>query len=339
MASVIALDKDRGPVENAIERLVDLVADDLEAMNKVITNRMQSPVPMIPNLAGYLISSGGKRLRPLLTLCSAKMLDNEADKQIKLAAAVEFIHTATLLHDDVIDESALRRGKPAANILYGNKASVLVGDFLFSRSFQLMVEVGSLKVLDILSRAAAVIAEGEVLQLSMAKDTTASEAEYMNVIEAKTAALFAAAAQSGGIAAGATLDQEQALANFGRNLGIAFQLVDDALDYSGRQALLGKAVGDDFREGKVTLPVVLAHRRGTDAEQDFWRRTLEDGSQDEGDLKTAIKLLEKHGTISETIERASEYGKKARDDLERLPSNKYRNAMSEIIDFCISRVY
>ncbi len=339
MGAVISLNQETSPLGNSVERLVNLVSDDLDAVNEVILDRMKSPVELIPTLAGHLISSGGKRLRPLLTLSTARMLNVEGDAHVKLAAAVEFIHTATLLHDDVIDESVLRRGKTSANVLWGNKSSVLVGDFLFSRSFRLMVEVGSFEVLDILSNAAAVIAEGEVMQLSTAKDTATSEEDYMAVIEAKTAALFAAAARSGGIAAGATKDQEDALEQFGRNLGIAFQLVDDALDYSGRQATLGKTVGDDFRDGKITLPVVLAYRRGTDEERTFWERTLEEGHQEEGDLHRATRLMEKYNTISDTIDRASKFGNLSRDGLKRLPDGPFNQTLSEIIDFCISRAY
>ncbi len=339
MGAVISFNQETSPFGNSVERLVNLVSGDLDAVNTVILDRMKSPVEMIPTLAGHLISSGGKRLRPLLTLSTARMLDVENDHHIKLAAAVEFIHTATLLHDDVIDESVLRRGQASANVLWGNKSSVLVGDFLFSRSFRLMVEVGSFKVLDILSNAAAVIAEGEVMQLSTAKDTATSEEDYMAVIEAKTAALFAAAARSGGIAAGASPDQEEALDQFGRNLGIAFQLVDDALDYSGRQATLGKTVGDDFRDGKITLPVVLAYRRGTDEERVFWQRTLEEGRQDEGDLRQATRLMEKYNTISDTIDRASNFGQQARDALTKLPEGPINKTLSEVIDFCISRAY
>ncbi len=339
MGAVISLNPDTSPLGNAVERLVNLVSDDLDAVNDVIVDRMQSPVEMIPTLAGHLISSGGKRLRPLLTLSTARMLGVDTDAHVKLAAAVEFIHTATLLHDDVIDESVLRRGKTAANVLWGNKSSVLVGDFLFSRSFRLMVEVGSFEVLDILSNAAAVIAEGEVMQLSTAKDTATSEEDYMAVIEAKTAALFAAAARSGGIAAGATKEQEDALDQFGRNLGIAFQLVDDALDYSGRQATLGKTVGDDFRDGKITLPVVLAYRRGTDEERTFWQRTLEEGHQEEGDLHRATRLMEKYNTISDTIDRATKFGNASRGALTKLPEGEFNSTLSEIIDFCVSRAY
>lgn len=324
---------------DAVERLTGFLASDLSGVNRVITERMHSPVAMIPNLAGYLISAGGKRLRPLLTLAAARLLNYEGDHHIKLAAAVEFIHTATLLHDDVVDESALRRGRASANLLWGNKASVLVGDFLFSRSFQLMVEVGSLEVLKVLSEASAVIAEGEVMQLSTANDTSTTEAAYMEVISAKTAALFAAAARSGALIADATPKQEEAFRSYGHNLGIAFQLVDDALDYSGQQAQLGKKVGDDFRDGKITLPIVLAYKSGSQDDKAFWQRTLEDGEQEPADLDRAISMLDQMGALDETVRRARHFGQLACEALDALPNNALREALNDIVAFCISRTY
>src|SRR5437762_10378188 len=245
------------PTVNPVERLASLMGADLAAVDDVIHARMLSEAALIPQVGQHLVDSGGKRLRPLITLASARQFQCSGDAHVKLAAAVEFIHTATLLHDDVVDESTLRRGRPAANMLWGNKPSILVGDFLFSRAFQLMVEVGSPIVLAILANASAVIAEGEVLQLRSAKNLAISEAQYLNVITAKTAALFSAAAEAGAMAAGADSTQWEALREYGRNLGVAFQLVDDALDYSGRQAVMGKSVGDDFRESKMTLPLIL----------------------------------------------------------------------------------
>ena len=335
MGVVISLDEERR--ETPVDRLKALVETDLTAVNEEILHRMRSEVELIPELADYLISSGGKRLRPMLTLAAAKLCEFEGSSHIALAAAVEFIHTATLLHDDVVDGSELRRGKQAANLVYGNQASVLVGDFLFSRSFQLMVTSGHLRVLDILSNAAAVIAEGEVLQLATANNTATTEDTYLAVIQAKTAALFAAATQVGAVVAARPDDEEEALESYGRNLGIAFQLVDDALDYSGNQAKLGKSVGDDFREGKITLPVVLAFRRGSTEERDFWKRTMEKVDQSDTDLEHAMELLEKHGTVDATIERARHYGAIAKDALAIFPESETKVILQDLVEFVISR--
>jgi octaprenyl-diphosphate synthase len=275
----------------------------------------------------------------MLTLAAAKLCGYEGDRQVQLAACVEFIHTATLLHDDVVDESNLRRGQDTANVIWGNKASVLVGDFLFSRSFELMVEDGSLKVLKILSRASSVIAEGEVLQLTTANDTDTTEDQYLEVISAKTAALFAAACRIGAVVADRPMAEEKALDSYGKNLGIAFQLVDDMLDYSAKQATLGKTVGDDFREGKITLPIVLAFRRGSADERAFWRRTMEELTQEEGDLDRAIGLLAKHRALEDTLDRARYYGAMARDALALFPDNAAKEALLGIVDFCIERAY
>ena len=300
---------------------------------------MDSPVALIPQLAGHIIAAGGKRLRPMLTLASAKLCGYAGERHVNLAAAVEFIHTATLLHDDVVDKSDLRRGSATANALWDNTASVLVGDFLFSRSFQLMVADGSLKALKILSDAAAVIAEGEVMQLVTTNDTATSEAAYLDVVTAKTATLFAAACRIGAIVADRPAVEEDALDTFGMNLGIAFQLVDDVLDYSAREVELGKTVGDDFREGKITLPIVLAFRRGSDADRRFWRRTLEDGEQRDGDLARAIALLDRHGALADTVERARHYGAIARDGLAIFPAGGEKSVLLEVIDFCIDRAH
>ncbi len=322
-----------------VERLHALVAGDMTATDRLIHERMGSGVVLIPDLARHLIDSGGKRLRPLLTLASAKLGGYVGAGHIKLAAAVEFIHTATLLHDDVVDESSLRRGKVSANIVWGNKPSVLVGDFLFSRAFQLMVETGSLRVLDILSGAAAIIAEGEVLQLKSANNLGVTEEDYLRVVSAKTAALFAAAAESGAVVAAQSQAQIAAMRDYGQNLGIAFQLVDDALDYSGRQALMGKSVGDDFREAKVTLPVILAYARATSAAAKFWKRAIETGPQGESDLDRAITLVEETGAISETMARARRYADLAREALSPLPAGEIRSALADIADFCVERAY
>jgi len=300
---------------------------------------MQSPVELIPQLAGYIIAAGGKRLRPVLTLASARLCGYEGNRHQALAACVEFIHTATLLHDDVVDESDLRRGLASANAVFGNEASVLVGDFLFSRAFQLMVEDGSLDVLRILSHASAVIAEGEVLQLTTSNDTGTSEQAYLDVIRSKTAELFAAACQIGAVVADRPAVEEDALFAYGLNLGIAFQLVDDVLDYSALQARLGKTVGDDFREGKITLPVILAYRRGSDEERVFWNRALEEMEQGEGDLDKAIGLMNQHGALRDTVERARHYGAIARDALGIFPDSEEKTALLDVIDFVIDREF
>ena len=322
-----------------IERLASLVGDDLAAVDKAIHAHMMSEVGLIPELGAHLVDSGGKRLRPLITLAAARQFGYMGAEHVKLAAAVEFIHTATLLHDDVVDESALRRGRAAANVIWGNKPSILVGDFLFSRSFQLMVDAGSLSVLGILSNASAIISEGEVMQLKASKNLATTEADYLAVITAKTAALFSAAAKAGAVIAGASEKEAYALAEYGRNLGIAFQLVDDALDYSGRQAVMGKAVGDDFRECKVTLPVILACRNASDDERRFWRKTIEVGVQEEGDLSRAIELLERGGALGETIARARLYAQAARATLADCADSDIKSALADIADFVVERAY
>jgi len=325
--------------EEALNRLQVLVIEDMGRVNETILERMHSPVALIPQLAGHLIASGGKRLRPMLTLAGAKLVGYEGKRHARLAACVEFIHTATLLHDDVVDDSDLRRGKDAANVLWGNKPSVLVGDFLFSRAFELMVEDGSLKVLRLLSHASSVIAEGEVMQLTTAQNLKTSEDNYLSVISAKTAALFEAATQIAAIVAERPEAEEQALACFGRNFGIAFQLVDDALDYSAREATLGKTIGDDFREGKITLPIILAYRRGSEEERRFWERTLERMDQREGDFGQAMAFLDKHEAFTDTIERARHYGAMARDALGIFRDSPTRQALLDIVRFCIERAY
>ena len=322
-----------------VERLNALVAPDMKAADKLIHKGMASSVELIPDLARHLIESGGKRLRPLLTLAAAKAGGYRGEGHIRLAAAVEFIHTATLLHDDVVDESALRRGKVSANLVWGNKPSVLVGDYLFSRAFQLMVETGNLTVLGILSGASAIIAEGEVMQLGSAHNLGVSEAHYMKVVSAKTAALFSAAAEGGAELAEQGLDFVSAMRAYGENLGIAFQLVDDALDYSGRQALMGKSVGDDFREAKMTLPIILSVARADETAQVFWKRVIETGNQTEADLHHAITLVEQTGSIQETMRRARAYADLAKAALTTLPESEIRSALSDIADFCVERAY
>ncbi|NQW11889.1 MAG: polyprenyl synthetase family protein [Alphaproteobacteria bacterium] len=300
---------------------------------------MQSPVALIPQLAGHIVAAGGKRLRPMLTLATAGLVGYQGDRHIGLATAVEFIHTATLLHDDVVDESDLRRGQDTANAVWGNQASVLVGDFLFSRAFQLMVADGSLKTLKILADASAIIAEGEVRQLITTNDVETTEAAYLEVIENKTAELFAAAARIGAVVADRPDDEEARLETFGRNLGVAFQLVDDVLDYDAEQAQLGKTVGDDFREGKVTLPVILAYHAGDAEQKAFWHRVIDRLEQTDGDLEHAQALMAEHRTLRASLERARDYAEAARGALDWFAPTTHRTALEELVDFCVERAY
>ena len=323
----------------SLDHLHGLVADDLRAVNGVIIGNMQSPVMLISELAAHIVAAGGKRLRPMLTLGAARLCGYTGKRHIDLAACVEFIHTATLLHDDVVDDSELRRGAATANAVWGNKPSVLVGDFLFSRAFQMSVADGSLRVLGILADTAATLAEGEVMQLTTSNDTETSEDAYLKVITAKTAALFAAACQLGAVVAERSAAEEEALRSFGLNLGIAYQLVDDALDYGALQSDLGKTVGDDFRDGKITLPVVLAFRRGDDEERAFWRRTMEEEEQEDGDFARAMALLTRHDTIADSIERARHYSAMARDALGLFPPSDAKDAFLAVVDFCTDRAH
>lgn len=343
MATIIPLDKKREAFTEArphpLERLAELLADDMEAVNQLILQRMESGVPLIPRLAGHIIAAGGKRLRPLLALAATRLCGYDGQRHRKLAAAIEFIHTATLLHDDVVDASDLRRGGPSANALYGNLPSVLVGDFLFSRAFQLMVEDGSIDVLRILSTASAVISEGEVLQLTTKNDCGTSEQAYLEVVQAKTAELFAAACRVGAVVAARPAAEEEALRTYGLNLGIAFQIVDDVLDYVAEQSKLGKTVGDDFREGKVTLPVILAMSRGNEAERAFWQRTMNEQVQREGDLAFAQDLMRRYGALRDSLERARHYGAIARDSLGLFAEGPIKTALLEVVDFTIERAY
>ncbi|MDO9426693.1 MAG: polyprenyl synthetase family protein [Methylobacterium sp.] len=339
MGVVVPLEESRPDPEASLTDLVALVAAGMERVNATILSRTGSSVQMIPEVANHLIASGGKRLRPILTLATADLCAYAGDGAVKLAASVEFMHTATLLHDDVVDESDMRRGTVAARIKWGNEASVLVGDFLLGQAFRMMVEVGSLKALDILSAAATVIAEGEVMQLSAAKNTETTEDEYLAVIRAKTAELFAAACEVGPVIAERPKAEQAACRAYGMNLGIAFQLIDDVLDYGGTSASLGKNVGDDFREGKITLPIVLAFRRGTDAERTFWKRALEDGDVSEDDLATALAILRRHRALEDTIERARHYGAMARDALGLFPNGPMKQALLQVVDFCIARAH
>ncbi len=337
MGVVIPLEE--RPVDRLIEPLTALVDSDMARVNETILSRTGSNVAMIPEVANHLISSGGKRLRPILTLATAALCGYSGSGHVKLAAAVEFMHTATLLHDDVVDDSDMRRGKAAARVLWGNEASVLVGDFLLGQAFKMMVDVGSMACLDVLSTAAVVIAEGEVMQLSAAKDTETTEDAYLAVIRAKTAALFAAACEVGPILAGRGKAEIAACRAYGANLGVAFQLIDDALDYGGTAAKLGKNVGDDFREGKITLPIVLSFRRGSQTEREFWKRTLEKGEIVAGDLEFALTTIKKHRALEDTIERARHYGAMAVDALELFPASPWKHALRDAVEFAVSRAH
>jgi len=322
----------------SVEPLIALTQEEMGRVNELILSKAGSDVELIPKLANHLISSGGKRLRPMITIAAAQMFGYSGEGHVKLATSVEFMHTATLLHDDVVDESDLRRGKKTARMIWGNQASVLVGDYLLGQAFRMMVDVGSLDALDVLASAAAIIAEGEVMQLDVAKNLETTEDEYLQVIKAKTAALFSAAAEVGPIIAGASKNDRAALKSYGTNLGLAFQLVDDALDYGGSAKDLGKNVGDDFREGKITLPVILSYRRGSEEERKFWKSAIEEGASDDANLETAKGLMAKYNAVGDTIARARHFGEIARDALAPLRNSQQKAALTEVIDFCISRV-
>ncbi|WP_142415789.1 polyprenyl synthetase family protein [Bartonella massiliensis] len=329
------------PIRNnqiSLQSLVNLTQQDMERVNQFILSMAKSEVEMIPEISNHLISSGGKRLRPMITLASAHMFGYQSDGHIKLATAVEFMHTATLLHDDVVDESNLRRGKSTARMIWGNQASVLVGDFLLGQAFKMMVDVGSMEALSVLANAAAIIAEGEVLQLSAANNITTSPSDYLKIINAKTAALFSAAAEVGPIIAGYGNKERSALREYGTSLGLAFQLIDDALDYSGSAQNLGKNIGDDFREGKITMPVILAYERGSMVEKKFWKQALEDGNNNNEAFTHAQNLMAKCDSIADTIEQARIYGKHAIDALIPMNRNPAYNALVETVEFCIARV-
>lgn len=320
------------------QALAAILADKLDAVNDVIAARMSSRhAPRIPEVTAHLIGAGGKRLRPMLTLASAQLCGYDGVQDVNLAAAVEFIHTATLLHDDVVDESEKRRGRPTANLLWDNKSSVLVGDYLFARSFQLMVESGSVTVLDILANASATIAEGEVLQLAAAQDITTSEDIYLQIIRGKTAALFSAATEVGGVIAGQGADICKALFDYGDALGIAFQMVDDLLDYQGTDAI-GKNIGDDFRERKMSLPVIKAIAKASDEERAFWQRTIGKGQQADGDLDMALQLMQQHDALAATRDDALAWAQKAKSALTALPDHPLRSILSDLADYVVARI-
>lgn len=312
---------------------------DMTAVNALIRERMASEhAPRIPEVSAHLVDAGGKRLRPMLTLASARMCGYDGPFHIHLAATVEFIHTATLLHDDVVDESSQRRGRPTANLLWDNKSSVLVGDYLFARSFQLMVETGNLRVLDILSNASATIAEGEVLQLTAASDLGTDEDIYLKVVRGKTAALFSAAMEVGGVIAGQSDDVVKALFAYGDALGISFQIVDDLLDYRGNTQAIGKNVGDDFRERKLTLPVIKAIAKANTTERDFWHRTIAKGDQHDGDLEEALRLMDSHGTLDATRADAVSWADKAKASLSVIEQSELKDMLLDLADYVVARV-
>ena len=329
--------KTNGPqTVSPIEHMQALLADDLTAVEEILITESASPVDMIPDLAGHIVAAGGKRLRPMVTLAAAHAAGGANAATHNLSAAVEFIHTATLLHDDVIDESDLRRGKPAAKAIWGNSASILVGDFLFAQAFTLMVRTGSLEILGILSRASTVIAEGEVHQLAALGRYDLPTEEYLKIIESKTAALFEASARAGALSAGSD-EHAEALAHYGKNLGLAFQIVDDALDYGGTTAVIGKSVGDDFREGKITLPVVIARRRGSDEDRAFWDRAMNVETQEESDLARAIHLIRQTDAAQASLDEAKAYVGLAKSALVSLPDSAYKQVLADLADFCVSR--
>jgi octaprenyl-diphosphate synthase len=335
-ATLHPLNAKRAPT---LDPLIELVAADMNGVNAVILERMQSKVALIPELAGHLIAGGGKRMRPMLTLASAALVGYSGTRHHKLAAAVEFIHTATLLHDDVVDGSGLRRGRRTANLIWGNPASVLVGDFLFSRAFELMVEDGSLKVLNILSRASAVIAEGEVEQLTAQRRLDTGEDQYLAIIGAKTAALFAAACRISPVVAEVGEEAEVALDSYGRNLGIAFQLTDDVIDYASDAETMGKGVGDDFRDGKMTLPLILAYARGSAEDRRFLEHAIAGDEPSDSDLARATALMRSTDALSDTLERARIYARRAMDALAPFPAGRAKSALTEAVEFAVARAY
>jgi octaprenyl-diphosphate synthase len=336
----IAMNEDLPAVKDLpLNRLSALLATDMAAVNGLILRNMQSDVALIPQLAQYLIAAGGKRIRPLLTLGGAQMYQGSMEKSYYLAAAVEFIHTATLLHDDVVDESFERRGQKSANLIFGNQASVLVGDFLFSKAFLMMVESGSLEILRVLSEASAIIAQGEVLQLSTTNDISTTMPAYMKVIESKTAALFGAACEIGPILGGAPTEDVAALRAYGMNIGIAFQIADDTLDYSADQAVLGKEIGDDFKEGKMTAPVIFAIQQASAEEKTFWQRTLGDKDQSEGDLAHAVELIRRHDALEQSHEMARKYARDAKASIARIPDCEIKEIFEDLADYTVTRKF
>jgi len=326
------------PKDKPLDRITDLVRGDMLRVDAILSDQLNSSTDLIPKVAAHLIAAGGKRVRPLLTLAAARLCEYEGPDAVRLAAAVEFIHTATLLHDDVVDGSATRRGRPAANRLWGNKPTILVGDFLFSRAFQLMVETGSVEVLRILSTASAIIAEGEVMQLATANNLATTEADHLAVIRAKTAALFAAATEVSGALAGVSPEKVEGLRVYGDCLGIAFQLADDALDYAGNAGATGKDAGDDFREGKVTAPVLNAYASARDDEERaFWKRVIEANDQQDGDLERAVSLMQRDRAVERTLEDARRYGAQAQAALDVFADSPLREDLRRLVDYVVDR--
>ena len=325
------------PNARDIEDVSALVDSDMEAVNLLITKRLQSEVALVNQISGYIINSGGKRLRPVLVLLSARAFGYQGEQHFNLAAIVEFIHTATLLHDDVVDASDRRRGKETANALWGNEAAVLVGDFLYSRAFQMMVDAQRMRVMEILAHATNTIAEGEVLQLLNCNDPDTTEQRYLDVIHCKTAKLFEAAAQLGAILCDASPEQERAMANYGMHLGTAFQLVDDVLDYSASSEEMGKNVGDDLAEGKPTLPLIRAMRQGTPAQSELIRKAIEAGGRD--NIDEVMAAIESTDAIAYTARKAREEADLAIQQLQLIPASNYADALKPLADFSVSRTY
>ncbi len=345
MSNVLPLNVNQFTFEKIISELSEICKQDLVSVNTIILDKLDSNVPLVQEVAKYLILSGGKRLRPLLTVSSFHMVNNNIKQKensinhIGLAAAVEFIHAATLLHDDVIDESKQRRGKPTANEKWKNKTSVLVGDFLFSRAFQLMTKYGNSKTLKILADTSVIISEGEVLELANDKNLEINEDIYFDVVNAKTASLFSAASQVGAISANASNAEINALKSFGTNFGMTFQLVDDAIDYSSNKKILGKNTGDDFKEGKITLPIILAYGRSNDIEKQFWKRTISNLEQENGDFDKALEIINKYQCIEDTIKRANHFSNVAIDSIDLFKDNQFKKKLVSLVSTSISRIY
>lgn len=337
--NVTAVKEDQNTSTGPLDRLQNLLGDDMAQVNQMILKHLQSDVALIPQTAHYLIAAGGKRIRPLLTLAATRIFDCDSERPYALAAAVEFIHTATLLHDDVVDGSEIRRGQDAANLVFGNQVTVLVGDFLFSRAFQLMVADGSIEVLRILSDASAIISQGEVMQLTTANNLETTLDDYEDVIKSKTAALFAAACEIGPVIAQQSEAAQKAMADYGMYLGIAFQIADDVLDYSASQKKLGKKLGDDFREGKMTAPAILALQKATSEEHDFWVRTVQNKEQTDADLQRALQIIEKHNALQEGMVLARGYAAKAKDVLATLPDNDLKLILSDLAEYVVAREF
>ena len=319
-----------------INDINNLINKDLAAVNNLIEDIVGDDVPIIDDLSNHILSAGGKKIRPIITLLTSKLCNYQGKNHIALSACVELIHTATLLHDDVIDESKLRRGIPTANDIFGNKCSILVGDFLFSKSFELMVKHGSKSILKILSKTSSIIAEGEVMQLATIKDYSTNDETYMKIIKAKTASLFSAASEISALLSRKNNKIQNALKNYGKNLGIAFQLVDDALDYVGNKNL-GKKIGDDFKEGKITLPIIISIDKSNKEEKLFWKKTLESNNYNEHDFKEALKIIKKYNAIETTLDRAKQYSKKAINNLNIFPNSNYKTALKSLSKISVNR--